>query len=191
MENFIDKKAIIAPSAVIYPGNYIEGECKIGEGTILYPGNFIKNSEIGNNCEVHASVIKDSVIKDHVGIGPNAHLRNGCVIEDFVRIGNFVEIKKSIIKSGTKVAHLAYIGDAEVGNCCNIGCGVIFCNYDGKVKHKTFIGNNVFVGSNCNLIAPITIKDDCFIAAGSTITKDMKEKTFAIARAKQENRPKR
>jgi bifunctional UDP-N-acetylglucosamine pyrophosphorylase/glucosamine-1-phosphate N-acetyltransferase len=108
-----------------------------------------------------------------------------------VRVGNFVEIKNSTIKQNTKISHLTYIGDATIGSNCNIGCGVVFCNYDGKNKHKTIIGDNVFVGSNVNLIAPITIDNNCFIAAGSTVTKSVSNDTFVIARAKQENKPKR
>lgn len=181
----------ISKSAKIYPNNYIGDNVEIGDNTVCYPGNFLENCKIGNNCTIRSSTILDSTIKDGVFVGPNAHIRNQSVIEDNVRIGNFVEVKKSIIKEGSKVAHLTYIGDAEIGKTCNIGCGVICCNYDGVNKHRTIIKDNVFVGSNVNLIAPIVIEENSFIAAGSTITKDVEKNTFAIARARQENKPKR
>ena len=181
----------ISKTLNIYPNNYIGDNVSIGDNTIIYPGNFLENCSIGNNCIIRSSTITDSVVKNNVTVGPNAHIRNGSVIEDNVRIGNFVEVKKSTIGNGSKVAHLTYIGDAEIGKCCNIGCGVICCNYDGVNKHRTIIKDNVFVGSNVNLIAPIVIEENSFIAAGSTITKDVDKNTFAIARAKQENKPKR
>lgn len=185
MENYIDKQAVIEKGVVIYPNNTIIGNCVIKSGTILYPNNLIMNSVIGEDCKIYSSTIQDSKVSNKVNIGPNAHLRNGTQICDNVRIGNFVEIKNSLVKEGTKIAHLTYVGDAQIGKNCNLGCGVVFCNYDGKQKHKTTIGNNVFIGSNVNLIAPINIGDNSFLAAGSTITKDVKENSFSIARVKQ------
>lgn len=189
--SYIDKSAIIEQGVEIYPNNTIIGRCVIKQGTILYPNNIIIDSTIGQNCTLTASVIKQCSVGDNVNVGPNANLRNNTIVENDVRIGNFVEIKNSVIGEGTKIAHLTYVGDAQIGKNCNLGCGVVFCNYDGKYKHKTIVGNNVFIGSNVNLIAPITLGDNSFVAAGSTITKSIEKDIFSIARAKQIDKPKR
>lgn len=169
----------------------IIGKCSIADDVEFVGQCILDNCTIGKGCKIMCSYIEKSTIGDNCSVGPYAHIRPECNIDKNVRIGNFVEIKKSHIKSGTKISHLTYVGDAEIGKNCNLGCGVVFCNYDGKVKHKTIIGDGVFVGSNVNLIAPLVINDDCFIAAGSTITKSVTKNTFVIARAKQENKPKR
>jgi bifunctional UDP-N-acetylglucosamine pyrophosphorylase/glucosamine-1-phosphate N-acetyltransferase len=169
----------------------IIGDCKIAQDVVIYGDCYFENCTIESGCKIYSSYIKDSHISKDCTIGPFAHIRPGCHIGENVRVGNFVEIKNSTIKQNTKISHLTYIGDATIGSNCNIGCGVVFCNYDGKNKHKTIIGDNVFVGSNVNLIAPITIDNNCFIAAGSTVTKSVSNDTFVIARAKQENKPKR
>lgn len=154
----------------------------------------ITDSEIGENVEVTASVIEESFVDTGTKIGPFAHLRPNSKIGKNCRIGNFCEIKNSTIGDGTKVSHLAYVGDAEIGKNCNIGCGVIFVNYNGKAKQKIEIGNNVFVGSNCNLIAPLKIEDNVYICAGTTVTKNLKENDFVVGRAREtikENRAKK
>ena len=191
MENYIDPTVIIEKDVTIYPPNTILGKSYIKSGTIIYPNNLIVDSTIGSNCKIYSSTISNSTVGNFVSIGPNAHLRQNTVLANNIRVGNFVEIKNSTILDNTKIAHLTYVGDAYVGKSCNLGCGVVFCNYDGKTKHKTTLGNNVFVGSNVNLIAPIHIQDNCFIAAGSTITKSIQKNTFAIARAKQIDKPKK
>jgi bifunctional UDP-N-acetylglucosamine pyrophosphorylase/glucosamine-1-phosphate N-acetyltransferase len=146
----------------------------------------IKNSKIGERCYVKAySYIDGSSIASHGQIGPFAHLRPGSVVGSHCKVGNFVEIKKSHLQSSVKVSHLSYIGDAQIGENTNIGCGFITCNYDGSNKHKTIIGKNVFIGSDCQAVAPLTIGDDSFVAAGTTITLDVPEKAFSIARVKQ------
>ena len=169
----------------------IIGDCNIADDVQVVGQCVLDNCSIGCNCKIMGSYIEKSVIGNNCVIGPFAHIRPDCYVDENVRIGNFVELKKAHIKSGTKISHLTYVGDAEIGKNCNLGCGVIFCNYDGKEKHKTTLGNNVFVGSNVNLIAPLKIEDNCFIAAGSTVTKDVTKDTFVIARSKQENKPKR
>lgn len=152
---------------------YIYDDVEIGIDTVIHPNTTIKSGvRIGKNCE----------------IGPNSYIRENCDISDNVKIGSFVEIKKAVIGIGTKVPHLSYIGDCEIGEKTNIGCGSITCNYDGVNKHRTKIGNNVFVGSNVNLIAPVTINDNAVIAAGSTINKDVPEDSLAIARERQINK---
>lgn len=170
------------------PNTVITGNSVIHGHAIIGPNTEIHDSEIGYGSEVRHSLVLKSKVGENTTVGPFAHLRDGAVIGDFNRIGNFVEVKKSTTGEHTKASHLAYIGDAELGENVNFGCGAVTVNYDGKNKHKTTIGNNVFVGCNTNLVAPITIKDGAFIAAGSTLTEDVPEDALAIARAKQVNK---
>ena len=152
---------------------YIYDDVEIGMDTVIHPNTTIKSGVIiGEDCE----------------IGPNSYIREGCKLANKVKIGSFVEIKKAIIGEGTKVPHLSYMGDCEIGEKCNIGCGTITCNYDGFNKSKTIIGNHSFIGSNTNLVAPVTLGDNTFIAAGSTITDDVPEYALAIARERQTNK---
>lgn len=184
------EKSEISNTAKIYDNNLILNSVIEG-GVVIFPNSVIINSVIKENTIVYSSYIEDSEIGRDCVVGPFAHIRPNTKIANNVKVGNFVEIKKSEIESGTKISHLTYVGDSIVGKNCNFGCGTITCNYDGKHKHKTIIGNNVFIGSNSNLVAPVEIKDNCFIAAGSTITKDLKENTFAISRVNQREKPKR
>lgn len=184
---YIGADVSIGQDTVIYPGNYIEGNAVIGEECILYPNSRISNSTIGNCVEIQSSVIIDSTIGNETTVGPFAYIRPESKIGSKVRIGDFVEIKKSTIDDNTKVSHLTYIGDAEVGKNCNFGCGTVVVNYDGKNKHKTIIGDNSFIGCNTNLVSPVEVKNNTYIAAGSTITKEVPEGNLAIARAKQTN----
>lgn len=152
---------------------YIYDDVEIGMDTVIHPNTTIKSGVvIGEDCE----------------IGPNSYIREGCKLANKVKIGSFVEIKKAIIGEGTKVPHLSYMGDCEIGEKCNIGCGTITCNYDGFNKSKTIIGNHSFIGSNTNLVAPVTLGDNTFVAAGSTITDDVPEYALAIARQRQTNK---
>lgn len=151
---------------------YIYDDVEIGMDTVIHPNTTIKNDVvIGENCE----------------IGPNAYIREGCRLADTVKIGSFVEIKKAIIGEGAKVPHLSYMGDCEIGGKTNIGCGTITCNYDGFNKSKTIIGEHSFIGSNTNLVAPVTLGENSFVAAGSTITNDVPKDALAIARERQKN----
>ena len=184
---YIGDDVEIGRDTIIYPGNVIEGNTKIGEGVLLYPNSRISNSIISNNVEIQSSVIIDSQIGERTTVGPFAYIRPESVIGSNARIGDFVEIKKSNIGNNTKVSHLTYIGDAEVGENCNFGCGTVVVNYDGKNKNKTIVGNNSFIGCNTNLVSPVTVEDNTYIAAGSTIISDVKEGELAIARAKQRN----
>lgn len=155
---------------------YIYDDVEIGVDTIIHPNTIIKNNvKIGDNCE----------------IGPNAYIRENCEIANDVKVGSFVEIKNVKVGEGTKIPHLSYLGDSEIGSNGNIGCGTITCNYDGVNKHKTSIGNNAFIGSNVNLVAPINIGDDVLIAAGSTITEDVPSGKMGIARERQINKDKK
>ncbi|MBQ7977465.1 MAG: hypothetical protein IJ301_02580 [Clostridia bacterium] len=164
---FIEKGARIGKNCIIYPNVYIDKNCIIGENTIIYSNTFIEGMVCENGCE----------------IGPSAHIRKNTKLGKCIRLGNFCEVKNSVIGDNTKIAHLSYVGDAVIGSGCNIGCGVVFANYDGVLKHKTFVGNNCFVGCNVNIIAPRNIGNNCFIGAGTTLTKDLKNNAFAVARA--------
>ncbi len=184
---YIGDDVEIGKDTIIYPGNVIEGNTKIGEGVMIYPNSRISNSIIDNNVEIQSSVIIDSKIGERTTVGPFAYIRPESIIGNAARIGDFVEIKKSTIGNNTKVSHLTYIGDAKVGEHCNFGCGTVVVNYDGKKKNTTIIGNNSFIGCNTNLVSPVTVEDNTYIAAGSTIVNDVKEGELAVARAKQRN----
>jgi bifunctional UDP-N-acetylglucosamine pyrophosphorylase/glucosamine-1-phosphate N-acetyltransferase len=185
---YIDAEVEIGRDTVIMPGTILQGRTKIGEDCEIGPNSRIVDSTIGNGCSVMYSVVLSSSVGDNVKIGPFAHIRPESVIKNNVKIGDFVEIKKSVVGEGSKVPHLTYVGDAELGKNVNMGCGSITVNYDGKQKHKTVIGDNVFVGCNVNLVAPVKIGNNAYIAAGSTITEDVPEGALAIARSRQTNK---
>lgn len=185
----IDIEASIGEDTIIYPNVTIQKQSRIGKKCILYPNSFIVNSEIGDETTIDSSRISDSKVGNQVTIGPFAHLRNGTLVMDKNRIGNFVEMKNTTIKEDSRCAHLTYLGDAEVGSKVNLGCGVITVNYDGKNKFKTIIKDGAFIGSNVNLIAPITIGENAVVAAGTTANKDVGDGDMAIGRVRQENKP--
>ncbi|MEQ8953982.1 MAG: bifunctional UDP-N-acetylglucosamine diphosphorylase/glucosamine-1-phosphate N-acetyltransferase GlmU [Gammaproteobacteria bacterium] len=165
-----------------------EGKVSIGNASTIGANCIISNSTIGDNVKILAgSNIDGAEVETNAVIGPNARLRPGTVVREGAKIGNFVETKNAVIGKGSKANHLAYIGDAEIGEGCNIGAGTIFCNYDGANKHKTTLGNNVFIGSNSVLVAPVTLADNAFVAAGSAINTDVPADTLAVARGKQRN----
>jgi len=186
---YISAESVIGSDTVIQPGCMIEGATVIGEDCNIGPNTQIADSRIGDRTTVHSSVVRESAIAEDVAVGPFAHIRPLSDIGSHVKIGNFVEVKKSKLGNDTKVSHLSYIGDAEIGSNVNVGCGSITVNYDGKNKYKTIIEDDVFVGCNTNLVAPVKVGKGSFIAAGSTITKEVPEDALAIARARQENKP--
>ena len=185
---YINCDVEIGKDTIVYPSNVLEGKTKIEENCIIYPGCRIKDSYIKENVTIQSSVILESVVGKDTTVGPFAYIRPESNIGDKVRIGDFVEIKKSTIGNGTKISHLTYVGDAQVGENCNFGCGTVVVNYDGKNKYKTKIGNNSFIGCNTNLVAPVEVEDDTYIAAGSTITNKVPKNALAIARARQVNK---
>ncbi len=185
---YIDEDVEIGMDTVIYPGTILEGATKIGEDCVIGPHTRLTNSVAGNNTSITNSVVTDSSVGDNTTIGPFAYIRPESRIGDKVKIGDFVEIKKSVVGNRTKIPHLAYIGDSEVGENTNIACGVITVNYNGKTKNKTVIGSNAFVGCNVNLVAPVKVSDSSYIAAGSTITEDVPENALSIARSRQINK---
>lgn len=165
-----------------------EGKVELGDGVQIGPNCVLKNVRVGDGAAIHAfSSLEDAVVGPGCNVGPYARLRPGTELGEGARIGNFVETKKSKIGAGSKANHLAYIGDCEMGDGVNVGAGTITCNYDGVNKHRTQIGDDVFVGSNSTLVAPVTIADDGFVAAGSTVTRDVLEKELAVGRGKQRN----
>lgn len=187
---YIHETVKIGTDTVIYPSVVIEGETIIGKHCIIGLGAFIKDSIIGDEVEIRAhSVMDRAKIGDKTTIGPCAHLRPESIIGTNCRIGNFVETKKVNIGDGTKASHLTYLGDAEIGSNVNIGCGTITCNYDGVKKHKTIIENDVFVGSDTQLVAPVRVGRGAYIGSGSTITKDVPEGALSVARARQKDFP--
>ena len=185
---YIDCNVVIHNDCIIYPGNVIQGSTIIKENCTIYPNSRIVDSIIEKDVVIQNSVILQSNIGEKTTVGPFAYIRPYSNIGNCVRIGDFVEIKKSNIGNNTKVSHLTYIGDAEVGERCNFGCGTVVVNYDGKEKHKTIVGDDVFIGCNANLIAPVEVKDNSYIAAGSTITDEVPKGALAIARSRQVNK---
>ena len=182
---YIDENAEIGKNATIHPFSCITGTTKIESGCEIGPGSDIQNSYIAQKTKVVRSTISNSSIMSNCNIGPYSHIRNKVEIGENCRIGNYVEIKKSIIKNNVKIAHLAYIGDAEIFENVNIGAGTITCNFDGKNKNKTIIKSNSFIGSNVSLIAPVCINENVTIAAGSVITKDVSEGSLGVSRVQQ------
>ncbi|MGE5474269.1 MAG: bifunctional UDP-N-acetylglucosamine diphosphorylase/glucosamine-1-phosphate N-acetyltransferase GlmU [Ignavibacteriales bacterium] len=184
----IQPQAQIGIDTVIYPGTIIEGDTKIGEGCIIGPNSRLVDSVVEDGAEVQYSVILSSSIGKESHIGPFAYLRPGSKIGAGVKIGDFVEIKNSVIGDKSKVSHLSYIGDCDVGQNVNVGCGTVVVNYDGVKKHRSVIEDNAFIGCNTNLVSPVKVGKNAYTAAGSTITDEVPEDSLAIARSRQENK---
>lgn len=182
---WIDSQVRIGSETVIMPNTHVYGDSQIGDHCVLGPDTTLRSCQLGNAVSIRNSVAEEATIGPESNVGPFAYLRPGAEIGRGVRIGDFVEIKNSQIGDGSKVPHLTYVGDAQVGSKSNIGCGVITANYDGKTKHKTEIGDDVFIGSNSNLIAPVKVEDGAYVAAGSTITDSVPARALAIARSRQ------
>ncbi|MBR5048716.1 MAG: bifunctional UDP-N-acetylglucosamine diphosphorylase/glucosamine-1-phosphate N-acetyltransferase GlmU [Erysipelotrichaceae bacterium] len=186
---FIGPDVQIGQDTIIYPNVRMEGKTVVGMDNSIQDNCVFINAVIGNNNMINACRITDSQVGDDNKIGPSSHLRNGCQIGSNCRIGNYVEMKNTVFGDGSKCTHLTYVGDATVGKKCNFGCGVVTVNYDGVHKFHTTIGDNCFIGSNVNIIAPVTVHDNTVLAAGSTITRDVLEGEMAIGRVRQENKP--
>ena len=184
---YIDPSVKIGQDTIITGPVKLLGKSVIGNSCLIEGSSRIEDSILGDNVKIDNSVIESSKIGDNSDVGPYSHLRPKANLGENVHIGNFVEVKNSNVGNNTKAGHLAYIGDSDLGEGINIGCGVIFVNYDGKFKHRSIIGDDAFIGSNSNIIAPVNIKKDAYIAAGSTITKDVDEGMLSIERAEQKN----
>jgi bifunctional UDP-N-acetylglucosamine pyrophosphorylase/glucosamine-1-phosphate N-acetyltransferase len=184
----IDTDVQIAEGTLIMPGTILSGNVKIGKGCVIGPNSYIVNSTIGNNTKLNNTHCFDAIIGDNVTAGPFVHIRPNTKIADNVHIGNFVEVKNSVVDEGTKLPHLLYIGDSDVGKNVNFGCGCVTVNYDGRNKSRTVVKDGAFIGCNTNLVAPVTIGENAFTAAGSTITEDVPDNALAVARARQTNK---
>jgi bifunctional UDP-N-acetylglucosamine pyrophosphorylase/glucosamine-1-phosphate N-acetyltransferase len=182
---WIDAGVEIGQDTVILPNTHIYGATKIGSNCTIGPDAMLRSCQLEEGVAFHHAVAEECVIGQGTRVGPFAYIRPGSVIGSGVKVGDFVEIKNSRIGDGSKVPHLAYVGDAKVGTNTNIGCGVITANYDGKKKSVTEIGNDAFIGSNCNLVAPVKVGDGAYVAAGSTITDEVPPRALAIARSRQ------
>ena len=182
---YIESDVEIGNDTVIYPGVMLKGNTKIGKNCVIEMNSSIENSIIGDNTEVKNSTIIDSTVGENTTVGPYAYLRPKSNIGNNVKIGDFVEVKNATIEDNSKASHLSYIGDAHVGKNVNIGCGVVFVNYDGKNKFKSTVKDGAFIGSNSNLVAPVTVDEYGYIATGSTITDDVPKGALAIARERQ------
>ena len=182
---YIDKDAVVEEGAVVFPYNYIGAGSVIKSGAVLRPNNIIENSVVEEGAVVTASVLESAHVGKRAQVGPFCYMRAGAKVGEGCKAGDFVEIKNASLGDGTKASHLAYVGDCDVGAGCNVGCGVIFVNYDGKQKHRSKVGDRAFIGSNSNIIAPVNIGDDAYIAAGTTITEDVPEAALVIGRSRQ------
>jgi bifunctional UDP-N-acetylglucosamine pyrophosphorylase / glucosamine-1-phosphate N-acetyltransferase len=177
---YIETQVEIGRDTVIWPNTFLQGETTIGESCTIGPNAIVRNSRFGDRCQVYASVIEGAVVEEDVDIGPFAHLRAGAHLAKDVHIGNFGEIKESYLGPGSKMGHFSYVGNTTVGAKTNIGAGTITCNYDGERKHPTIIGENVFIGSDTMLVAPVKIGDRARTGAGSVVTKDVPEDSLAV-----------
>ena len=175
----------VGRDTVIYPNTILEGNCKIGEDCVIGPNTRLKNCTVGDGTEIQSSVALDSVIGSGTAVGPFAYIRPNSEIGDNIKVGDFVEVKNAKIGNGTKIAHLTYVGDADVGERVNFGCGTVVVNYDGIHKHRTTIEDDCFIGCNTNLVSPVTVRKGAYTAAGSTITDEVPQDALAIARARQ------
>jgi len=184
----IEENAKIEKGGIIMPNTIISGNTEIKADSVIGPNSYIKNSKIGSKTTLNNTQCFDSEIGSNVSAGPFVHIRPDSKINDNVHIGNFVEVKNSVIDDGSKLPHLLYVGDSVVGKNVNFGCGSITVNYDGRNKSKTVIKDGAFIGCNTNLIAPVTVGENAFTAAGSTITENVPDNSLSIARARQTNK---
>lgn len=185
---YIEPDVKIGQDTVIQPNVHLKGNTVVGCNVVVGANSIITNTIIHDNVDILSSVMVDAEIMDGAHIGPFAYLRPNSKIGKNVKIGDFVEIKNATLDEGTKVSHLTYVGDTDVGKHVNFGCGCVTVNYDGKKKYRSTIGDNAFIGCNTNLVSPVTVEDNAYIAAGSTITDDVPENALAIARSRQTNK---
>lgn len=183
---FIDSTVVIGNNVTIYENNRIMGNTIIKDNVTILPGCFIVDTVIEDGSKINASQLDNALVEKDCDVGPFARLRPKAVIKSNAKIGNFVEIKNATIGMGSKVSHLAYVGDADIGENCNIGCGAIFVNYNGRTKNRTTVGDQCFIGSNCNIIAPVNIESKSYICAGTTVTENVMTDDFVIGRVRQE-----
>jgi bifunctional UDP-N-acetylglucosamine pyrophosphorylase/glucosamine-1-phosphate N-acetyltransferase len=188
-QTYIESNVTLGTDTIVWPGTVLRGNTRIGSGCEIGPNSELSNTTVADHATIKQSVLTDAVVGSRTAVGPFAYLRPGARLGNDVKVGDFVEIKNATLDDGTKVSHLAYVGDAEVGKNVNVGCGAVTVNYDGFIKSKTVIEDDAFIGSNVNLIAPIHIGQGAYVVAGSTITHDVPADDLAIARERQTNKP--
>lgn len=184
---YIDEDVRIGEGTVIGPCVRLEGSTVIGKNCKIEQNSRIANATIGDDVSIDNSVILDSSVGSNTSVGPFAYIRPGSTIGEACKVGDFVEVKNASMGNGSKSAHLTYIGDADIGENVNLGCGVVFVNYDGKNKHRSTVGDGCFIGCNVNLVSPVDVGDGAYIAAGSTVTKDIPKNALSVGRARQKN----
>ncbi len=185
---YVEPGVFVSPGAELLPGVILRGKTAVGEGCVIGPNTYIENTIVGAGTTVNASQVYDSTVGSNTTVGPFAYVRPGSKIGGHVKVGDFVEVKNSTIGDGTKISHLTYVGDTDLGRNCNLGCGTVTVNYDKVRKYRTTVEDNCFIGCNTNLVAPVTVGEGAYIAAGSTITEDVPSKALAVARARQTNK---
>ncbi len=186
---YVEDTVSVGRGSLLLPGTILRGATVIGENCELGPNTMITNCTVGNNTVINSSQCNDSAIGSHTSVGPFAYVRPNCTVGDHIKVGDFVELKNSSVGNGTKISHLTYVGDSDVGERVNFGCGTVTVNYDGTAKYRTHIGDDCFIGCNTNLVAPVSVGSGAYTAAGSTITQDVEADALAIARARQSAKP--
>lgn len=186
---YIDAGVIIGPDTVIHPGTHLRGSTRIGSNCTIGPNADLTDIIVGDDTEIRYSVLNGSRVDRNATVGPFAYVRPGSHLEDGTKVGCFVDVKKARLGEGSKISHLGYVGDADVGKGVNIGCGAVTVNYDGVNKHRTVVEDGAFIGCNVNLVAPVRVGKGAYVAAGSTVTDDVPDEALAIARQRQTNKP--
>ena len=185
---YVEEGVTVGAGTLLLQGTILRGKTAVGTGCEIGPNTMLTDCTVGDGAVVNSSQCSESTIGAGAHVGPFAYIRPGCHVGRDVKVGDFVELKNSAIGDGTKISHLTYIGDADVGARCNFGCGTVVVNYDGRKKYRTTVGDGCFIGCNTNLVSPVTVGDGAYTAAGSTITDDVPPRTLAIARARQVNK---
>ena len=186
---YVGPFAEVASGAVLMPGTILKGNTTVASGAVIGPNALLENAVVGEGSTVNASQIYDSTIGQRTNVGPFAYVRPNCTVGDDIKVGDFVELKNSTIGNGTKISHLTYVGDTDLGQRINLGCGTVTVNYDGKSKYRCTVEDDCFIGCNTNMVAPVTIGKGSYVAAGSTITENVPAGSLAIARERQTNKP--
>ena len=184
---YIDETVKIGKGTTIGPGVILEGHTVIGENCMIGQNTRAVDSIIGNDTEIQSSVILKSKVGNNTKVGPFAYLRPDSILGDHVKVGDFVEVKNSTIGNGSKASHLTYVGDSDIGEDVNLGCGVVFVNYDGRNKHRSVVKDGSFAGCNVNIVSPVVVEEDAYVAAGTTVTHDVPKGALCVGRAKEKN----
>ena len=183
---YVEEEVTVGQGTLLLPGTILRGKTTVGENCQIGPNVMLTDCQVENDCTINASQCEESKIEKGCQIGPYTHIRPHCVVGEGSKIGAFVQLKNCNLGKGTKMAHLTYVGDSDVGENCNFGCGTVTCNYDGFQKHRTTIGSHVFIGCNTNFVPPVKVEDGAFIAAGTTVTRDVPADAMVIGRTRQQ-----